>query len=104
MAKWKKKGIYLKPLWKFKCLGCKDPLATFFEHGYALLNFPIYSEKQKEYNSYALDREYYCKLCGWQLNFGIALKRGHFEAIEKYDRERNRGSSGHEIRNNVKWQ
>jgi len=104
MARWKKEGIFLTPLWKFKCGGCEDPAARFIEMGYALLNFPIYIERRNEYNSYALDRKYYCNLCGWQLNFGIALQKEHWEAIKEYDEEKGRGITGHESRGKVKWQ
>jgi hypothetical protein len=93
MPKWKKEGIFLKPLWNFKCMGCKDPMAGFKEMGYILLNFPIYADKQKEYKSFALDRQYMCTLCGWQLNFGIAITEGHFKAIEMHDKAKGRGES-----------
>lgn len=94
MARWKKEGLNLKPLWKFKCRGCSDPMAGFTEMGYALLNFPIYSDKQRSYESFALDRQYRCVLCGWQLNFGLALSKAHWEAVKKRDEEQERGRSG----------
>ncbi len=80
MAKWKKKGIFLEPLFKFKCLGCKDTATTFYEFGWALQNFPI--ENDKDYKSHAIDREFRCNFCGWQLVFGIALSKEHFEEIK----------------------
>lgn len=98
MAKWRKKGIYLYPTFKFKCLGCRDPLATFKEMAYALLNFPIYDGKQAEYNSYALDRQYMCTLCGWQMNFGIALTKRHWEEVLKHEEEKGRGMTGQEYK------
>ena len=85
MAKWKKEGIFLKPLFKYKCLGCKDPLAKFWEKGYALQNFPISDDNPADYNSYALDREFVCELCGWQMNYGIALKKNHWKEIIRYE-------------------
>ena len=81
MAKWTKVGIILKPLFKFKCLGCRDSLATFSETGYRLQNFPIVMETQDDYNSYAIDRTYQCKLCGWKLVFGIALTKEYFKEL-----------------------
>lgn len=93
MARWKKEGLNLKPLWKFKCLGCGDPMAGFKEMGYLLLNFPIHSDRQYEYHSYALDRQYSCVLCGWQINFGIALTKEHFEAVLERDKKLGRGDS-----------
>jgi len=83
MAKWKKEGIFLTPLFKYKCLGCRDPITTFWEKGYSLQNFPLDIKKPSEYNSYALDRQFHCNLCGWKLNFGIALEKEHWEAIVK---------------------
>ena len=88
MAKWKKKDIFLEPLFKFKCLGCRDPVATFWEKGYTLHNFPLDINKPSEYNSYALDRQFHCNLCGCQMNFGTALKKKHWEAIVKSEDER----------------
>jgi len=81
MAKWRKVGIILKPLFKFECLGCRDSLATFSETGYRLQNFPITMENQDDYNSYAIDRTYHCNFCGWELVFGIALTKGHFKEL-----------------------
>ena len=89
-AKWKKNGIFLEPLFKYKCLGCKDPLAKFYELGYGLQNFPISDDKPGDYGSYALDRQFHCGLCGWQMNFGIALKKEHWEQIVEYEDERER--------------
>ena len=87
MAKWKKKGIFIKPLFKMKCLGCKDPTARFVELGYALSNFPIDDDKPEDYNSYVIDRTYKCNLCGFQAVWGIALSEKHFKEILDYDRE-----------------
>jgi len=103
MARWKKDGLNLIPLWKFKCEGCKDPMAGFIEMGYALLNFPIYDDKQREYDSYALDRQYKCSLCGWQLNFGLALSKKHFEAVVERDEREGRGESRIDQRGDT-WQ
>lgn len=89
MAKWHKDGIFIKPLFKMKCLGCRDPLARFTEMGYCLSNFPIDSEKPELYNSYVIDRTYKCNICGFQLVFGIALQEKHFkEIIKNEDEER----------------
>ena len=81
MAKWRKEGIFLKPLFKFKCLGCRDTLATFSESGYRLQNFPIDMKKPNEYNSYNIDRTYHCNLCGCKVTFGIALTKEHFKEL-----------------------
>lgn len=81
MAKWQKDGIALHPLFKFKCLGCKDPKATFTETGFLVNNFPIYNDKPEEYNSYALDRTFICDLCCFRVVFGIAISKEHYDAI-----------------------
>lgn len=90
MIKWRKNGIFLAPLFKFKCLGCRDTLATFYEMGYGLSNFPIDMDKPEDYNSYALDRTYRCNLCGWEDVFGLALTKEHFEEILNYDEKKSK--------------
>jgi hypothetical protein len=67
--------------------------------GYALLNFPIHEDNQRDYSSFALDRQYRCNLCGWQLNFGLALKKEHWEAVKLRDEKLQRGKSGMDRRN-----
>ena len=87
MAKWHKKGIFLTPLFKMKCMGCRDPLARFEEVGYALSKFPIDDDKPHEYNSHVIDRTYVCNLCGFRRVYGIALTKKHFDQIVEWTDE-----------------
>lgn len=93
MAKWKRDGIFIHPLFMFKCLGCKDPKATFSETGFTLCNFPIYNDKPEEYDSHALDRTFKCDLCGYRIVFGIAVSKEHHDAINNWMREEEKKQS-----------
>lgn len=84
MAKWIKEGIFIRPNFNMVCEGCRDPLATFYEAGYVLCNFPINSEEPGEYDSFVIDRTYRCNLCGYQDVFGVAVKREHFLEMLDY--------------------
>jgi len=84
MAKWKKDGIALHPLFEFKCLGCRTPKADFTETGYSLCRFPIYDDKPEEYDAHALDRTFKCDLCGYRVVFGIAVSKEHHDAINDW--------------------
>lgn len=88
MAKWRKVGVLLKPLFKMKCLGCRDSLAILKESGYIVKNFPIKMDKQENYNSYAYDKEYCCLLCGWQDVFGLAVTKEHYGGLMKRENDR----------------
>ncbi|KKL71342.1 hypothetical protein LCGC14_2095890 [marine sediment metagenome] len=81
MAKWRKQGVLLKPLFKMKCLGCRDSVAVLRESGYILNNFPIRMDKQEDYSSHAYDKEYCCSLCGWQTVFGLAVTKEHYDEL-----------------------
>jgi hypothetical protein len=92
VAKWKKRGkIFLDPLFKMVCRGCKDPFASFREMGYALSNFPIDAEHPEKYDSYVIDRTYACELCGYATVFGVAVSSEHFQEILDYEEENSRG-------------
>lgn len=91
MPKWKKEGIFVRPLFRMKCLGCRDSNARFIEVGYGLSNFPIDDDYPEKYDSYVIDRTYRCNLCGWQQTFGVALSKEHFEEILDYEARNERG-------------
>lgn len=84
MAKWVKDGVFFSPNFKMVCLGCGDPAASFEETQYHIMHFPIHMDNLEEYSSYAMDRTFACKLCGWRIIYGIALSKKHFDEIRDY--------------------
>ena len=84
MAKWQKDGVFLHPLFEFKCLGCRTPKVDFTETGFCISKFPLYNEKPEEYNSHALDRTFVCDLCGYRIVFGLAVSNKHHDEIDEW--------------------
>jgi len=84
MAMWQKDGVFLHPLFEFKCLGCRTPKADFTEVGFVLNKFPLYNDKPEEYDSHALDRTFVCDLCGYRIVFGLAVSNKHHDEIDEW--------------------
>ena len=101
MAKWKRDGIFIHPLFEFKCLGCRDPKATYTETGFVISNFPIFNDKPEEYDSYALDRTFKCDFCGFRIVFGIAVSKKHHDKIDEWMKEGEK-KQGEHLKNQIR--